>query len=347
MSVTVERVDPMTQEDVLLPFLHEHVNKGLDRAGFLWQFEQMPGKAIFILGHEGGVPVCTQSFLPQTIVIAGSDKPSMKSEHSFLLPTQRGTPVFTDAYALGMKLSHEAGFGICWGFTPAVKVWRGKLGFQVFEDAVMECTSLLGRPRATNAGSLKGALRFVRDTLRYMAASLRGNPYRGTDRSAEEWPSMDEIHGLHRAVSGPGCVHLKMDEPFIRWRMLQNPNVDYRCFTVRSVDSELKGYAIIGQAKKNTAGVYHLCDAAALTDLDMDRMLVGIGMTFGAAGRSLRYFGNGYNTGCKRVIAALHRRFLTTSSVNPGMSFVLKESTATTPIEAWCLNALWTQGFHR
>lgn len=347
MSVTVERIDPIAKADVLLPFLREHVNNRMDAEGFAWQFERMPDKAIFILGHEHGVPLCTQSFLPQALMVAGVALPSVKSEHSFLLPSQRGTPVFAEAYALGMELSIAEGYGVCWGFTPAVKVWRGKLGFQVFEDAVMECSAFLGMPRLSASRSAKDILRTLRDSLRYAMSSIGRPAALGESRFAEQWPMMDEIHALHEAVNGPSCIHLRMDEIFVRWRIEQNPNIAYRCFTLRNTGRGLVGYGIIGRGRKFEPDVFHLCDAVALTRTDADRLLDQLGQVFAGPGRRLRYFGNRYNFGCQRIIDAIHRRFLATSAASPAMSFVLKETTPTLPIEAWCLNALWTQGFHR
>jgi hypothetical protein len=347
MSVTVERIDPLQRKDRLLPFLQEHVNSGMDTAGYHWQFEQMPARAIFILGHEAGEPVCTQSFLPQPLMLARVPLASVKSEHSFLLGSHRGTPVFTDAYALGMKLAANEGYDVCWGFTPAVKVWRNKLGFQVFEDAVVECTALLGRPRLFTSISPKVFARNCRDVIRYVWASLRRKKRDNGGTFSEAWPSTDEIHTLHATAIDPECIHLNMDDAFISWRIHRNPNVSYQCFTLRGADNTLAAYAIVGRSKESGPLVFHLSDCVARTEADGVDLMSSIGNVLGGTGCTLRYFGNQFNVNCQRIERSMHLSYSTTRSVNAGMSFVLKETIPTRPLEQWCLNALWTQGFHR
>lgn len=96
-----------------------NVNDRMNPDGYRWQFEGIPQPAIFITGQELEEIVCTQSFLPHGLMVNGAIVPTVKSEHSFLVPAKRGTSVFTDSYALGLDLCAKAGTHTCWGFTPA------------------------------------------------------------------------------------------------------------------------------------------------------------------------------------------------------------------------------------
>ncbi|QQR87467.1 MAG: hypothetical protein IPJ76_04370 [Flavobacteriales bacterium] len=119
MSVAIARIDPLKDQDSLLPFLIANVNDRMNPDGYRWQFEGIPQPAIFITGQELEEIVCTQSFLPHGLMVNGAIVPTVKSEHSFLVPAKRGTSVFTDSYALGLDLCAKAGTHTCWGFTPA------------------------------------------------------------------------------------------------------------------------------------------------------------------------------------------------------------------------------------
>lgn len=346
MSVDIERTDPLLDKDTLLPFLVAHVNDRMDADGYRWQFEGIPRSAIFITGREDREIVCTQSFLPHGLKVNGATVRSVKSEHSFLVPAKRGTSVFTDAYALGLELSAEAGARTCWGFTPAVKVWRNRLGFQVFEDDMVETTSMLDRPSLSNAGSVRAFARFARSLFFYLPFAFKLRRSRAAARWETTLPSDVEIGDLVGRAAGPQCIRLHLSDQFRAWRMDTNPNIGYRYMAMRGTAGELLGFAVIGKDRRDPLTV-HLAEAVALDVELLKAILDNVAMEHKAPGRVLRAFANKQDPLFKQLWAALSDRFASTMAVNPGMAFVLKTDMPDATIDRWHIGALWTQGFHR
>lgn len=346
MSVAIDRTDPLKDQDILLPFLVANVNDRMNPDGYRWQFEGIPQPAIFITGQEGGAIVCTQSFLPHGLSVNGAVVPSVKSEHSFLVPAKRGTSVFTDAYALGLDLSADAGARTCWGFTPAVKVWRNRLGFQVFEDDMVETTSMLYRPSVQSVRTLRSAARFLRSYLAYLPFAFKRRETRKDIKWENSLPSDAEITQLFRRVAGPRCIHLHLSVQFKAWRMDTNPNIEYGYLAMRGGSGDLLGFAVIGKDHRDPSTV-HLAEAIALDTEWLKALLDKIALEHKAPGRVLRAFANKQDLLFKQLWAALNDRFASTVTVNPGMAFVLKTDMPDATIDRWHIGALWTQGFHR
>jgi len=350
MSTRLEIVQDFGNAGDIVAFLQRHVNPRMTSEAFEWQFVRIPDRPVLTVTRDANGICCTQSFLPHDLHHAGGMLPTVKSEHSFLLPTYRGTPVFTDAYAAGLAASADAGRRICWGFTPAVKVWRDRLGFEVFDEIMYECVARIARPRFAFSPFPKGPMRSIYGLLRRTAVSLRTlfhRPARSTDLRAQDRPAqVSEIDALFAAIAPVETVRLDMNAAFLEWRFTANPNTRFHVRTFRSPNG-LAGYYIL--AHDGSGDVLHLSDMVFRTVPDGHAMLDHLLNEFGRSpGRLLQYFGNRRNAINQRVFDLLQRRFACDLSLNKEMAFVVKrDDRATGGVENWYMNGAWTQGFTR
>lgn len=350
MSTRLEEVQRFDDAGDVVEFLRQHVNPRMTSKAFAWQFAEIPERPALMVTRDDNGIVCTQSFLPHKLFSDGAIMATTKSEHSFLLPTYRGTPVFTDAYAAGLAASAREGRHICWGFTPAVKVWRDRLGFEVTDDVMTECVARIAPPRLSLSPFPKAFARYGYGLARYVGAALkRGAHGRGTALDVSPTaPDVAALNELFAAVSDASTVRLHMDATFIAWRITKNPNArfHFRSFTA---GGRLRGYYVVALDQAGTGSVVHLSDMVFLEHGDGIAMLQHLVREFGTrSGSLLQYFGNSANALNRRTFDLLQERFACDRSLNKDMAFVLKRGDHLPGgVQNWYMNGLWTQGFTR
>ncbi|MGB3525232.1 MAG: hypothetical protein WBB32_04630 [Flavobacteriales bacterium] len=352
MLHSLERLQTPADSIELIDFLREHVNPATTKETVLWQFQLIPGKAVLIAGKDCDRIICTQSFLPHTLRIGQEKIDTVKSEHSFLLSNYRGTPVFTDAYAMGLNTAKAEGSSICWGFTPAVKVWRDRLGFEVHTDIMYECRALIGWPRIQWTRFPRGIFKVLQDMIRYARATFFQSK---VPAPIDEYtissvvPKETAISQLIDSITEVGTVYLSMDEAFVRWRLDENPNVNYHVRTFE-LNGKLRGYMVVALSTNVEQVELQLSEFLFLEKSDGLAMLKVLLAEFGKESSTvLRYFGNRSNPINRRVFELLVSRFACDMVLSQGMSLVVMRDKRAHghDVSKWYINALWTQGFTR
>ena len=146
MSPSVVRADLHTDRQQLIDFLKANVNARMSAEAFSWQYLNAPGPVIFNIAKADPSIVCSQSFLPFPMRAHGGTLLTAKSENSFLDKEHRGTPLFQNVYAQGVSDCFAENMSAVWGYTPAVKVWRDRLGFNVEEERMWHTIVPIGVP---------------------------------------------------------------------------------------------------------------------------------------------------------------------------------------------------------
>jgi hypothetical protein len=352
MAIELKRVREPWLSSELIQFLRDNVNPVTSAETVAWQFQRIPSDPVLIVATEDERPICTQSFLPHTLHVGKAEVSSVKSEHSFLLPKYRGTPVFTDAYAMGLQEAANSGRSICWGFTPAVKVWRDRLKFEVNPTVMYECKSLIGLPSISRPLFQRRTIRSLWDVMRYSKATFRNVFRHGSLKEfvvTEKIPTDAQIGQLIADRGGADIVRLKMDEAFVRWRILENPNLRY---VVRSFerDGRLRGYFLVALSKRSAQPIAHLSEFLFLEKVDGIAMLDLLVKELAAIGCNVvHYFGNQANAVNRQVFELLASRLATEMTMSKAMALVVKRDRALFDhdVSAWYINGLWTQGFDR
>lgn len=350
MSPTIRQEAPMADADAIIAFLHANVNPQMDRQTYSWQFEQLPFPPVLMVARDNGVIVSTQSFLPHVLIQGERELDTLKSEHSFLSSAFRGTPVFTDAYAAGLAICADQGRTVCWGYTPAVKVWRDRLGFHVYPGLMHECMTMLAPSPLFTDLSLRSVVRAFGERVRHW----RFRPEKPASRRPPSWDMETDLHPADGSVEDlyrRTCdehYRLRMDRRFLDWRVYRNPNLAFTCRYFFKQDVLVACYMFaIHPARPD---LVHLSEFMHVDPADGEALMECLHKDVLHAGaRSVQYFGNSRCALNQRVFALLKNAGPSQEWSNEGMAYVLKDpqgSTDTDPAK-WYMTALWTQGFAR
>ena len=227
-----------------------------------WEFCSHPhkGRVVpFVLAEVNGRVVGTQALIPIAMIDAEEVFWTAKLEETLVDPAYRRYQVFIQMYEKLFRYAEEHGLVSIWGFTEIPQVFEGLLGFQIpantqqlFRPLRRSSVSQLleqylgqdrqKRPRvlrgpgeplcaaaATFGSSLIAGLRGWRPVVRGLELeTLRDAPDLGASLSA-------------RFVRQWGGATINRDQPYLRWRLFENP---YVRSTVRaaSLDGQLVGW---------------------------------------------------------------------------------------------------------
>ena len=227
-----------------------------------WEFCSHPHKdrvVPFVLAEVNGCVVGTQALIPIAMIDTEGVFWTAKGEEALVDPAYRRYLVFIQMYKNLFQYAEEHDLVSIWGFTPSPRVFEKLLGFQtpaytrqLFRPLRRSSVSQLleqylgqdrqKRPRvlrgpsepicaaaATSVSSLIAGLRGWRPRVRGLELeTLRDAPDLGASLSA-------------RFVRQWGGATVNRDQPYLRWRLFENP---YVRSTVRAacLDGQLVGW---------------------------------------------------------------------------------------------------------
>jgi hypothetical protein len=296
--------------------------------------------------------------IPIFINIKGERRLSGKSENSLLNSKYRGGILFQKLYEYAISLCKERRMSCVWGFTTAAKVWRDKLHFSVYEDAMHESVFFLNiRTALTNVLRSQGTIGrrlflslviFSFGLYSHMVAALN-SPSMTLKRnlSIQKRPkSMKDVGTLYEQLRTkcPDLIHIDQDETYVTWRIFNNPNFKYRTYYVYE-GNLLKAYCYF---------VTH-DGKAYITDLTVEDDEAGVflirnlmNMLHDEKVGYISFIGNAKNMLMVSVFSLLRNVGFIKRKIR--MPFVLRNLSyenrkALHDIRNWYLNALWTEGY--
>ena len=326
---------------------------------WIWEYgSQYPELSVFtIVKNDDGKIVGTQGMIPIYININGAVVLSGKSESSLLHPSCRGGDLFKKLYEYAMSLCEKKKMSCIWGFTTAVRVWRNKLGFSVFEDAICESRLILNLRKFISSilKSNTSLILKMRDSA--MAIFLFPNsvvkrythriPRQAVENVSieEKLRSINDISELyeHLRAETKNLIHLSQDEKYINWRVLRNPNVNYITLFAYKNNS-LEAYCYFS-VNKNEA---HLVDFTFKDYQIADFLLKRVIQLCRERNICCLYFlGNIRNSLIAKVFDLLRISGFSKRNSTP---FVLKNTSHDNQqllydIRNWYVNGLWMEGF--
>jgi hypothetical protein len=326
---------------------------------WIWEYKgNYPNLFVFTVIKDGDKVVGTQGMIPVYLNIKGETHLSGKSENSLLDPKYRGGERFKELYDFAMALCKERKMRCVWGFTSAVKVWRNKLGFSVYEDA-MYASMLILKPRQFITQIRKSKQDVVRKTAKSLAVMLlslysatRGFTFRCLKRTSRDFSieqrlrSSSDISELYKRLREKYAelIHIEMDEKYIAWRIFDNPNVEYATFFAYE-DILLKAYCFVALSKSGEA---------YLSDLTFEDYEAGSFLLKKILHQfrrrkvtSAHFMGNIRNPLIATIFGLLKNSGFIKRDSTP---FVLKnifceDEKFLSNIRNWYINGLWTEGF--
>ena len=235
---------------------------------WIWEYKSnYPDLSVFTVVEDEGCIGGTQGMIPIYINVKGKRYLSGKSENSLLNPKYRGRTLFQELYEFAMSLSKAKNMHCVWGYTPAVKVWRNKLGFSVYENVMYESILILNLRNALSAilKSRQTVARKIKLSLLTLFSYLYSLIFRlslGSQRQSSKMefsiePRLrrpDDLNRLYGRLREkyPDLIHIDQDEKYIMWRIYNNPNIKYKTYFIYEGNS-LSGYCYVSTNDKKRA----------------------------------------------------------------------------------------------
>ena len=337
---------------------NEHYGHEKTSQHWIWEYQtHHPALAVFTVMTDNGRIVGTQGMIPIHLRSRGETFLSGKSESSLLDPKYRGGPAFRELYAFAMSLCKAKGMQCIWGLTTAAKVWRNRLLFAVYEDAVYTSSSVLNFLAALSEirGMKQSMVRKVQAhllaTLGYLYGSVRRSLI-GKSVGKRQFTIEDDLRSPHdldhlyqrlSAFQHPDLIYIWQDEDYRRWRIASNPNARYMTLFLYE-DNTLQSYCYVNMAKRSVA---YLTDLTFADDEAGSYLLQAVLHRLHGEGiATVSFLGNLKNPLVASVFDVLGR-FGFIKKRSP-LAIVMKNIScgcAETMYDArnWYLNGLWTE----
>jgi len=326
---------------------------------WIWEYKSnYPDRFVFTIIEDKDRVVGTQGMIPIYLNIKGKTHLSGKSENSLLDPKYRGGNLFKELYDFAMSLCKAKKMCCVWGFTSATRVWRNKLRFHVYEDAMYTSFLILDPRRFISfeiLGSKEGIVRKIAKFLLvirlYLYSFAQIFAYRYPKRTPRKFSieqklrSASDLGELYKRLRAKyaDLIHIEQDEKYITWRIFNNPNIEYTTYFLYE-DNLLRAYCYVNINKKY----------AYLTDLTFEDYEAGdfllrtiLNLLHKRKITSALFMGNIKNPLMASIFNLLKNHGFTKRRGSP---FVLKNVSfkhekCLHNIKNWYLNGLWTEGY--
>jgi hypothetical protein len=322
---------------------------------WLWEYKTCyPESSVFVIGEVEGHIVGTQGMIPILLNIRGQERLTAKSENSLLKRSYRGGTLFQEMYDLAMTMCRERGICCVWGFTTATKVWRDKLRFSVYENAVQTYVLTLkpGELPASVQNKMRNKFASVLVLLSYLYSSVRCCAYDLLNAREEQGVAveneprsrndLDQLY-VRLRLKYRGLIHIEQNSNYLNWRIANNPNNQYTEYFVYEREM-LRAYCYLNVKD----GVARITDFTS-EDGTKSRILlqrVIRDLKTQQVGFVL-YMGNTFNELTSATLRIFKRiGFLRVNMLQT--SLILKNVCCDenlSDVKDWYVNGLWTEGY--
>jgi len=327
---------------------------------WVWEYKgNHPDSFVFTVIKDNNGIVGMQGMIPIYLNIRRKKCLSGKSENSLLNSKYRGGTLFKDLYDFAMSLCKSREMCCVWGFTSAVKVWRERLGFFVYEDIMSGSTLVLNWRRQISPilESKQDIARKIAKSVFFLLlrfySSLSSSVYAFLKKKEKQFSAEQKLRSPGDVVAlyerlrtdYADLVHIEQDKKYIDWRVFNNPNVEYATLFAYEHDL-LRAYCY---AALTSNGEAFLSDFTFESHEAGDFVLKTILATLRERKiASVHFVGNFKNPIIARVFELLGRHgFVMRKGFSP---FVLKNISYEheehlRDIRNWYINGLWTEGY--
>lgn len=342
-------------ENDVIKFLVENVRPFFNSRFYDWEFRHFKERVVFKLLKSDSTIIASQAMLPVKLLVNNTVVETAKSETSFLSPEFRGQNHFENVYFSAIDDCHRMSSMLIWGFTPAVKVWKNKLKFEVVLPNISEARLQLskyptaGYLRKNNSPSMK---RFAKGMF-YRLARLTEPRKKIHLFSADQFvvksavPPVEQIQDFQlKMISAFGIsVSIYMGADYLQWRIFGNPMLKYETrFFYR--DNVLAGYLIFS-VKNDRLSVADISFLKPEIAVEMMNFLLADYM---GKVQSVFYFGNDDSAFNAHIFKIFSDQGATISK-SDWANTVIKDISGTgrflqdLDTSKWLINGLWTEGF--
>lgn len=197
-----------------------------------WAYRH-PKSQLWVI-QDGGELGGSQGFIWAPIALNGEVQAAVKSESTYVDEALRGSTAFTGVYTAAANSIEAEGTEIIWGITYIGKVFANKLDFAVHRGCLCEANLLLRfqtelSTRWRGGFGLLSAVAQLRRQVK-TALWLRRS---SSDVCLNEALDSENLVQLFNQWPEAGSVHLHFDEEQVRYRITENPFVNYKLLVAR------------------------------------------------------------------------------------------------------------------
>lgn len=342
------------KKENIVAYLKDSIRLSFSAAEFDWEFNTPKDSVIFKLYKDEERLIASQAMLPIKLVVNDKTIRTVKSESSYLNKDYRGKNYFEDLYFSAIKASQENGFQIIWGFTPAVKVWKTKLNFDVVLPNISEATITISKYPSNS---------FLKKYTKNKITLLRKIAMYSLIRIFEERPNYPLIHtSLEVNSAFPDAsviqtfqkknseknkldVYLDFNEEYINWRIKTNPLLKYQSYFFYN-HSDLVGYILfsITEDRLSVADISYL-------DAETGKYILTYTLNHHSrAVNSVFYFGNDdseYGKNTFDLFKTYNAQVKKSDWANTVIKDVSDDGRYKSALDTsrWFINGLWTEGY--
>ena len=226
---------------------------GKTEALLRWRFEGNPhGPAKFVVAEQGGRIAGMIALVPSRLGNGPTALRGYQAIDTAVHPDWRGRGIFVE---LGTAAQSQEALNadVLWGFpnANAAPGWFGRLGWTSFGAA-----PLMMRPLRSSylIGKIDPALRGMDIRL----IGKREVDSRVYSADAEIGARLDRLWAKIRAGFG---VAVNRDGHWMRWRLLDKPDADYRCVGIENIDGEIDAFVATKIAEKHGGRLCYVMEA--------------------------------------------------------------------------------------
>jgi len=339
-----------------IDFINKYRGHPTNPKSYRWQFSYIPEKTVITGIVNKGEVLGSQCMMPLEILTQNGSILSGKCENSYLDESLRGGNHFLDMFSFASNICSELKIDLLWAFTPALKPYS-RLGFSVYPDCLISFLIFIKIPSTKRYFSNRkgisllkgiGSYGFLLFSIPYINILLLFNKILGRNLPISVTQSLKnsgDIDVLQEEIRKkyPSLVHINHSTDFLKWRIHQNPNINFE-HKYFYVNDGLIGYCFYS----NNNGDAQIRNLVYANLEDVQAILIELIKSLRKENiRSLQFHGNYENELNKAVFDNL-RKLNFRKIHKTGMSFVYKfinENDKTVNESNWYINNLWTEGY--
>ncbi len=344
----------LAAQDIVL-YLQKSIRASFNNREFDWEFNTFKDGVVFKLYKDGERIVASQAMLPAKLVVNSVAVNTSKSESSYLNKDYRGANHFENLYFSVIADTKKTGSQIIWGFTPAVKVWKTKLNFELVLDNISE--AIITFSKYPSNSYLKKYInnKFVQfskivlfSVLRLVESTPKYNLIQNKYIVSHLFPDFLVLKEFQKKMAKKHKlqVYLDLNEQYVNWRIKNNPLLDYKsCFFYKN--DSLLGYVLFSIYE----GRLSVADLSFL-DIELGEYIMSHTINqYRSEINSIYYFGNDdseYGQKIFDLFKKLKAKVNKSSWANTVIKDISEDLKYKSSFETtgWYINGLWTEGYN-
>jgi len=316
-----------------------------------WQYSNEHSR-LFYLSKEG--EICgTQGMIFHELISTSPNEDkkvilSSKSETTFVSDNLRGTGSFEILYERAVQYTIDDKQTFIWGFTALSKVWRNKLRFFVDETIIYESFLKIGFENDGNR-TIKSLVKKTMSIFSLWIVMIKISTIKLSKivRFKEQKNISDILPKLQESLNhNSDTIELLFSQNYCKWRLENNPNLEYKLFTIEDEYKNSNGYVIFTIDKNHLRiSDFNIIDPSCINEILIQIIKIGRKEKV----NKVTFFGN-INNKTNKLIFDAFERLGGKKELNTKMNLVVKSNVLNVHItnnelKKWRITGLWTEGF--